>query len=258
LLTGFKKERLIMEDKIAVELKGVSKKYTLHHEKPTLVENIFTARSSEEFWALKRINLEIKRGEKVGIIGPNGSGKTTLLEVISGITTPTRGSVITNGKKVSLIELEAGFHAELTGQENIYLNGLLIGMSKKEINSKIKKIISFADVRQFIDAPFYAYSEGMKLRLGFSIVAHTNPDIVILDENMAVGDTSFKVKSHEIILDWIKKRKTIIVVSHLLDFISETCDKVVWLEEGKIFDQGKTKTIIKKYLHKYYNRRGHE
>src|SRR3989304_6408892 len=168
---------------IAVKLTAVSKKYIVHHEKPTLVENILSRGKNEEFWALKDINLTIQKGEKVGIIGPNGSGKTTLLEIIAGITSSTKGKVATYGKLVSLIELEAGFHPELTGEENIFLNGLLVGMPKEEVRTKFKDIVSFADIGRFIDAPFYTYSEGMKLRLGFSILAHTSPDIVLLDEN---------------------------------------------------------------------------
>ena len=234
--------------KVAIKLKNISKKYTLHHEKPTLVENVFYRKQTEEFWALKHLNCTINQGEKVGIIGSNGSGKTTLLEIIAGITAPTQGKVITNGKVVSLIELESGFHLDLTGEENIYLNGMLVGMSKKEIRMNIEKIVAFADIGKFIDTPFYTYSEGMKLRLGFSIVAHTNPDILLLDENLAVGDKGFRKKSFNKIKEFIEDNKTVIVVSHMLDFILETCDRVIWLEKGMIKMDNHGKVVIENYL----------
>lgn len=231
-------------NKVAVKLSGVSKKYTLHHGKPTLAENVFSRETKEEFWALKKINLTIKRGERVGIIGPNGSGKTTLLEIIVGITTPTTGDVTTKGKIVSLIELEAGFHPELTGEENIFLSGLLVGMSKNEIKVKLKDIISFADVDQFIDAPLYTYSGGMKLRLGFSVVVHTEPDTLVLDETLAVGDQDFQKKSFNKIKEFFVAGKTIIIVSHNLGFLKANCDRVIWLSNGRIKQDGPTKRVI--------------
>jgi len=234
-------------NKVVIKLSRVSKKYTLYHEKPTLVENIFSRKTKEEFEALKDINLKVEKGERVGIIGPNGSGKTTLLEIITGITTPTNGVVTTNGKIVSLIELDAGFHLDLTGEENIFLNGLIIGMTKREINSKLKKIIAFADIGQFIDAPMYTYSEGMKLRLGFSVVVHTNPDILVLDETLAVGDQNFKKKSFRKIKEFFTKGKTIIIVSHYLDFLKSSCDRAIWLHKGRIKKDGKVKEVIKLY-----------
>jgi len=234
-------------DQTAVKLAKVSKKYILHHEKPTLAENIFFRKTKEEFWALRDINLTIKKGERVGIIGPNGSGKTTLLEIISGITAPTAGGVTTNGKIVSLIELEAGFHPELTGEENIYLNGLLVGMSKAEVKSKLKRVISFADIGQFIDAPMYTYSEGMKLRLGFSVVVHTNPDILVLDETLAVGDQAFQKKSFKKIQQFFKAGKTIIIVSHNMQFLISNCDRVVWLSRGKVRTDGRARKTIAQY-----------
>ena len=221
----------------------------MHHEKPTLTENIFSRRRNEEFWALKDINLTIYKGDRVGIIGENGSGKTTLLEIIAGITTPTQGSVITNGRIVSLIELEAGFHPELTGEENIYLNGHLAGMSNPEIDANFAKIISFADIGEFIDAPFYTYSEGMKLRLGFSIVAHTNPDIVLLDENLAVGDKEFAKKSHKKIQEFIKKGTTLVIVSHWMQLLKEKCNRIFWLDKGRVKKTGDI-NLIDKYAGK--------
>ena len=227
-----------LNEDIAIRLTNVSKKYTIHHEKPTLAENVLSRKKNEEFWALKDINLEIKKGERVGIIGSNGSGKTTLLEIIAGITTPTEGEVYTNGKLVSLIELEAGFHPELTGEENIYLNGLLVGMSKEEIRRKLKKIINFADIGQFIDAPFYTYSSGMALRLAFSIAIHADPDILLLDENISVGDDKFKKATVNKARGLFRIGKTIITVSHDLKFVRDNCDIIFWLNKGRIVKKG--------------------
>lgn len=234
-----------------IKLTNVSKKYILYQEKPTLVESILDRKKKEEFWALKKIHLTINKGERVGIIGPNGSGKTTLLKIISGITFPTTGNVKVNGKIVSIIELEAGFHSELTGEENIYLNGLLIGIEKKELGSKFDEIVSFADIGKFIQSPFYTYSLGMKLRVGFSIATHTDSDTLLLDENMAVGDQEFKVKSLKKINELLRKGKTIIFVSHNLALMSRVCKRIIWLEGGRVVKDGSSKEVIKSYI-KYF------
>jgi len=230
---------------IAIRLNNISKKYILHHEKPTLVESFF--KKKEELWALKNINFILKKGEKLGIIGPNGAGKSTLLKIITGITTPTSGETETNGRIASLIELTAGFHPDLTGEENIYINGLLLGMSRKEIKSNFKTIINFSGLRHFIDAPFYTYSDGMMLRLGFSIAIHSNPDILIVDEVLTAGDKSFQEKCQKKIKNLFKK-KTIIFVSHNLQMIKMFCPQSIWLNKGKIFSIGKTNQVIEKYL----------
>lgn len=216
---------------IAIRLTGVSKKYEIHHEKPTLVEK-FVKGKNETFWALRNIDLTIKRGEKVGIIGSNGSGKTTLLKIIAGITAPSGGTVQTNGKIVSLIDLEAGFHEDLSGEQNIFLNGMLLGMSNQEIQSKLKKIIAFADIRQFIDVPLYTYSQGMKLRLGFAIAIHANPDILILDEGLGAGDLVFQAKVQTAIASLFKQNKTILVVTQRMDLLKQTCKRIILLTHG--------------------------
>lgn len=235
LLIGFKMDK----GKIAVELRNVSKKYTLYFEKPTLAENILNWKKKEEFFALKQINLNIKKGESVGFIGPNGSGKTTLLEIIAGITYPTTGIVKTYGKVVSLIDLEAGFHPELTGEENILLNGLLTGMSKEEIKKKMSKIKKFAGIGKFINAPFYTYSSGMRLRLGYSIVVYSDPEILVMDENLAVGDEDFRKRSKEKLHEFIKNGVTIMMASHNLDYLGEICQRLVKLRHGKIIGEEK-------------------
>jgi len=232
---------------IAISLRDISKKYILYHQKPTLVENIFKFGSKEEIWALKDINLEIKKGEKIGIIGDNGSGKTTLLKIITGITTPTSGEVKVNGRVAALIDLEAGFHPELTGEENIYLNGMLLGMSKKEIKEKYTQIIKYSGLGKFIDAPFYTYSSGMRLRLGFSLAIHSNPDILLIDEVLSVGDQEFQEKSYQTIQNFFKQGKTIIFVSHNLPLVSRLCHRVAWWERGKIKMLNESKKVINAY-----------
>jgi ABC-type polysaccharide/polyol phosphate transport system ATPase subunit len=228
--------------KIVIDIKNVTKCYTIHHEKPTLVEK-FIRGKDEKFTALDDVSLTIYQGEKVGILGANGSGKTTLLKIITGITTPTTGEVYTNGKIVSLIDLEAGFHGDLTGEQNIYLNAMLLGITKNEISKTIQSIINFADIRQFIDAPLFTYSSGMKLRLGFAIAIHANPDILILDEGLQVGDISFQKKSYNAIQQIFHKGKTIICVSHWSDSLKQICKKIVWLDQGSIKNTGGVEII---------------
>lgn len=239
-----------MMKNIAIKLHQVSKKYSLHHEKPTLVESIFSSKHTEEFWALKKINLTIQKGERLGVIGPNGSGKTTLLEIIAGITTPTTGTIEVHGKIVSLIDLSAGFQPDLTGEENILLNGLLIGMSKDEVKEKLQNIIDFAELGHFIDAPFYTYSSGMALRLGFSIIVHAKPDILLLDENLGVGDEAFRKKSRRKIQSFLQQGNTIIIVSHWTDFLRENCQRLIWIDKGKTIMDDSPKKVLNRYIKK--------
>lgn len=234
-------------ENIAVKLTKVSKKFILQHEKPTLIENIFSRKFEEEVWALKGINLTIGKGERLGIVGPNGSGKTTLLEIIAAITSPTSGAVKTSGRVVSLIGLGAGFQADLTGEENVILNGLLIGMSKSEVRRKMKKIVEFADIGKFISAPFYTYSYGMTLRLGFSVAVHADPEILLIDEIMAVGDEEFREKSSKRIREFFLQGKTLIMVSHYLGFLSKICDRAIWMDNGEIKKDGEIRRVIKSY-----------
>ena len=221
----------------AINLTHVTKQYVIHHEKPTLIEKIVKSKN-ETFCALRDINITIKKGERVGVIGPNGSGKTTLLKVIAGITAPTQGIVHTYRKVISLIDLEAGFHPDLTGYQNIFLNGMLLGMKKKEIEKKLLSVVKFADIHQFIDAPMFTYSSGMALRLGFAVAVHANPDILLLDEGLSVGDRDFQKKSQEKIRDFFQKEKTVVVVTHNLDFIAKTCQRVLQFQNGSLIHDG--------------------
>ncbi len=241
--SSMKKGSATIKKELTIELENVTKVYTIHHQKPTLAEQIIRRRRDEQFTALKNISLQIYAGDKVGIIGSNGSGKTTLLKIITGITAPTSGRLYTKGKIVSLIDLEAGFHPDLSGEENIYLNGLIIGMNRDEIQKNIKKIIAFADIGSFIDAPLYTYSAGMKLRLGFAIAVYADPDILILDENISVGDENFREKSSAKIEEFFKKKKTIIIVSHWIEYLKEHCNKIIFIKQGKIISVGKVEVI---------------
>lgn len=236
--------------KLVVEVKNVTKTYVLRHEKPTLIENIFRKTKNETHFALKNISFSISKGDRLGIIGSNGSGKTTILKLLAGITKQQKGSIKIKGKIVSLIDLSAGFHPDLTGEENIFLNGIIIGMTKKEIEKKKQSILEFANIGKFIDAPLYTYSSGMQLRLGFSIAVHSDPDILLIDEGFAVGDENFREKANQKIFEFKKNGKTLVMVSHWLQEIDRNCDKVLWIEKGSIVKFG-GKEILTQY--KEYN-----
>ncbi len=238
-MTGYK---INNRSKVAIKITNVSKKYVIHHEKPTLIEKIIKSKR-DEFYALQNINLNIIKGEKLGIIGANGSGKTTLLKIISGISTSTTGIVKVNGKIISLIDLGAGFHTDMTGMDNIFLNGMIIGMSRNEIKNKLKEIINYADIGNFIDAPLYVYSSGMQLRLGFSIALNSNPDIIVLDEGLYVGDEKFQKKASKSISDLFSKGKTIILASHSLDFVAKNCNRIINIKNGNIIHDGGKEVI---------------
>jgi ABC-2 type transport system ATP-binding protein/lipopolysaccharide transport system ATP-binding protein len=200
------------------------------------------------FPALQNINLSIEEGKTVGIIGANGSGKSTLLKLIAGITKPTSGKIEVKGRVSALIELGAGFHPEISGRENVYINGIMLGLSKKEISEKFDEIVKFAELEDFIDEPVKTYSSGMYMRLGFAVAINVNPDILLIDEVLAVGDASFIPKCLEKIAEFKKKRKTIVFVSHALDTVTSICDEVVWLKKGEIQIVGDPKKVVDAYL----------
>ena len=190
------------------------------------VSKFYSLSDKSDFFALKNIDLDIKKGEKVAILGANGAGKTTLLKLLSGITVPSEGNISINGRVVSLISLTAGFHLEFTGRENLYLNASLLGLTQKEIRNLEEDIIEFSGIVDFIDQALYRYSSGMMLRLGFAIAIHTNPEILILDEEIIVGDQDFQVKAYEKIEEMFEKGVTVIVSSHWLDFFKKTLSQV--------------------------------
>lgn len=205
--------------------------------------------TKEEFWALKNVNLEIQKGEVIGIIGANGAGKSTLLKILTGITPPTEGEIIMRGKVASLLEVGTGFHPELTGRENIFLNGAILGMTKKEIARKFDEIVAFAGIEKFLDTPVKYYSSGMYVRLAFSVAAHMEPDILLVDEVLAVGDAEFQKKCLGKMEEVTKKGgRTILFVSHNMGAIEQLCRKTILFDKGKIKAIGNTREVIEKYL----------
>lgn len=234
-----------------IEVHDVWKKFRLHHERrQTLKEKIlFRGRGKwEDFWALKGINLTIKKGSTVGLIGQNGSGKSTLLKLLTKIIYPNQGTIKINGKVSSLLELGAGFHPDFTGRENIYMNASIFGLSRKDIDLKINEIIQFSELLDFIDSPVRGYSSGMYMRLAFATAINLDPDILLIDEVLAVGDTSFQKKCFEKINDFKNKGVTIVFVSHDHTIVEKICDTVVWLDGGRIKEIGSPQNVIDSYL----------
>ncbi len=238
----------------AIQLDHVSKRFMLRTDGPRSFQDAFiglvrSQRSrKQEFWALRDVSFEVQPGETLGLIGPNGSGKSTILKLISRILTPTEGHITVNGRVSSLLELGAGFHPDLTGRENIYLNGSVLGLSRREINERLDDIIAFAELERFIDMPVKHYSSGMYMRLGFAVAAHVEPDILLVDEVLAVGDQSFQLKCYDRIADLRSRGVTIIFVSHSLDDVRRLCTRAIWLEDGEIRSKGHVDQVIEQYL----------
>lgn len=241
---------------IAVKLENIGKCYRIHSIHKSLLYKIM-GREEKNFWALKNVNIEIYKGEKIGIVGVNGAGKTTLLRVIAGITKSSTGKVLINGKIVALIDLEAGFQYELTGRENIVVNGLIIGMSKKEIKEKMNFIIHYADIGQFIDSPFYTYSNGMKFRLAFAIAIASECDILLIDEVFLVGDANFQQKIIETVQEIQKKEKNIttIICSHSPTLIWGFAEKFFKCNSGTVtyIPKSKMRTNMQRYDKNFRN-----
>jgi len=234
----------------AVIVDDLSKKFRLYHERNlSLKSAVMRGRTSrhDEFWALRNVSFEVEAGKTHGIIGSNGSGKSTLLKCLAKIYWPTSGSITYNGKMASLLEVGSGFHHELSGRENIFLNGSILGMSRKEIESKLDSIIDFSGVERFIDQPVKNYSSGMYVRLGFSVAIHVQPDILVVDEVLSVGDEAFQRKSFDKFLDLKREGKTIIMVSHLLDTVTQVCDQVSWIEKGVLRESGDALKVVDAY-----------
>jgi lipopolysaccharide transport system ATP-binding protein len=205
-------------------------------------------RQGETIWALKNINLEIKQGETLGIIGRNGAGKSTLLKILSRVTAPTTGEVKIKGRIASLLEVGTGFHPELTGRENIFLNGAIMGMNRDEVKQKFDEIVNFSGVETFLDTPIKRYSSGMYVRLAFAVAAHLDPDILVVDEVLSVGDIEFQKKSLGKMSDATKEGRTVLFVSHNLGAINRLCRKSILLEKGKLVCFDKTENVIKTYV----------
>lgn len=237
---------------VVVSLRDVSKQFKILYKRDTTVfermMHIFEKNHNKLFYVLKDVNLEIKQGEFIGLIGANGSGKSTLLRVIAGIIEPTSGAVVTKGKIVPLIELGVGFQNELTAKENIYLYGAVMGISKKEIKQKYNKIVDLADTRKFMDTKLKNFSSGMVVRLAFATAIQTDPEILLLDEVLAVGDTAFQKKCFAVFEELKAKGVTVIFASHNLHYISRFCDKTICLNRGKVVMSGDTDKVIKFYF----------
>jgi ABC-type polysaccharide/polyol phosphate transport system ATPase subunit len=239
----------------AIRVESLWKNFRLYHERNRYIKAaMLRGRRAryEEFWALQDVNLTVEKGATVGVIGSNGSGKTTLLKCLTGIYTPERGSISVEGNLAALLELGAGFHPELSGTENIYLNGSIMGMSKKEIDNKFDSIVEFAGLEQFIDTPVKNFSSGMTVRLGFSIATHVEPEVLLIDEILSVGDQAFQRKSTEKIEQFRRDGRTILVVSHSLGLVQQLCDTVVWLEKGHVKMIGPAAEVIAEYTGNTY------
>ena len=239
----------------AVEFSHVSKFFRLERDKPRAFQDLFISlaqrrknRKAKEFWALRDVSFGVQKGETLGIIGSNGSGKSTTLKLISRIISPTAGTVRVNGRVTALLELGAGFHPELSGRDNIFMNGTLMGLSRKEIEYKIDSIIEFAELEDFIDVPVKNYSSGMYARLGFSVSVHLDPDILLIDEVLSVGDQSFQQKCNERMLNLRKKGVTILLVSHDIDAIWRLCSRAVWLDHGAMKLEGAASKVTDSYF----------
>jgi homopolymeric O-antigen transport system ATP-binding protein len=228
-----------------VALEQVSKRYTVG-ERPGLLSAPWRTRQS--VWALRDIDLNVAEGESVGLIGHNGAGKTTLLRLLAGITRPTLGQVKTHGRLASLINLGAGFHPELTGRENIYLNGVILGLSRREVRTRFEQIVEFADLGAYIDTPLKRYSSGMYARLGFAVAAHVDPDVLLVDEVLSVGDVAFQDRSIRKMLSFRDSGRAILFVSHNLSAVEMMCQRTVWLEHGRVRAAGPTADVVRAYL----------
>lgn len=206
------------------------------------------AEEKKSIWALREINFELSAGEVLGIVGRNGAGKSTLLKILSRITRPTTGSICVRGKVASLLEVGTGFHEELTGRENVYLSGCILGMKKKRIDAKLDEIVAFSEIEQFIDTPIKRYSSGMKMRLGFAVAANLESDILIVDEVLAVGDGEFQRKCLQAMSDLQSSGRTVLFVSHNLAAVQSLCSRAIWIERGMLKQEGKPADVIKSYL----------
>lgn len=252
-------------------VENLGKRYTLHHQQReqytalrdvitngvrSLTKKVFSPftlhlsplSASEDFWALKDVSFEVKQGDRIGIIGRNGAGKSTLLKILSRITEPTTGSIRIKGRVASLLEVGTGFHPELTGRENIYLNGAILGMGRQEIRKKFDEIVDFAEIEKFLDTPVKRYSSGMYVRLAFAVAAHLEPEILIVDEVLAVGDAQFQKKCLGKMQDVGKEGRTVLFVSHNMGAVSKLCNNGVLLKEGKVILNTEVDKVVGEYL----------
>lgn len=234
-----------------IKVDNLTKMYKLYNKPSDRLKEALNVRRKSyhsEFYALKNVNFAIKRGETVGIVGKNGSGKSTLLKMLTGVATPTEGNIEVNGKISALLELGSGFNGEYSGAENIYHNGAIMGISREEMATRYDDIVKFADIGEYINQPVKTYSSGMFVRLAFAVAINVNPDILIIDEALAVGDTRFQLKCMDKFLEFKKKGIAIIFVSHDINAIKRFCDRTLWINNGELVDDGNTDIVTDKYL----------
>src|SRR6186713_2128678 len=241
----------------AIDVINISKVYRRYARKKqfaTLKSAILSGsllgdlKPDETFQALKGVSFAVPKGCTYGVIGRNGSGKSTLLKCVAGITRPTQGTVTVDGRISALIELGAGFHPEISGRENIFINGIMLGLTKKEIQRRFDEIVEFAEMQDFIDAPVKTYSSGMYMRLGFAVAVHVDPEVLLIDEVLAVGDQGFTLKCLDKFAEFRRRNKTILLVTHSLDLVEKFCDQALWLEKGKTNAEGDPKRVVAAYL----------
>jgi ABC-2 type transport system ATP-binding protein len=245
----------------AISVENVRKRFRLYHERnQSLKASVMRGRRAryDEFWALKDVTFDVPAGATFGLIGENGSGKSTMLKCMAKILRPDGGTIVSRGKLSALLELGAGFHPELSGRENVYLNGAILGLSKRQLQDRFEEIVEFAGISQFIDSPVKNYSSGMYVRLGFSVAINVDPEILLIDEVLAVGDADFQRKCSEKIADFRKQGKTIVIVSHSLPSVRTLCDEVALLEHGELRDLGPAPAVIDHYLADAFSDRSDE
>ena len=239
---------------VARDLTKVYRRFLHQNQFKTLKSALLTGsllsdlRPDETFTALDGVSFDVPAGATFGVIGANGSGKSTLLKLLAGITKPTRGTLAVAGRISALIELGAGFHPEISGRENVYINGIMLGLNRREIEDRFDEIVEFAEMRRFIDAPVKTYSSGMYMRLGFSVAIHVEPEVLLIDEVLAVGDEAFTRKCLDKIGEFRRRGRTILIVTHSLGLVEKMCDDVLWLRQGRVADRGDPKRVVDAYL----------
>lgn len=234
----------------AVSVRDLGKKFRLYHERNQSLKSAILRRKvskHEDFWALRHVSFDVEQGSTFALVGSNGSGKSTLLKCLAKIFWPDEGEIISRGRVASLLEVGSGFHPELSGRENIYLNGSILGMSRKEVSKKFDDIVDFSEIGQFIDQPVKSYSSGMYVRLGFSVAIHVQPDILVVDEILAVGDAAFQEKSRAKFDELHEQGKTVILVSHSLETVLQMSDQAAWIEKGELREVGAVEPVVGAY-----------
>ena len=240
----------------AIEVAGISKRFRLYRERPSSVKQrlLVTRSKAEDFWALRDVSFQVERGSSIGLIGHNGSGKTTLLKCIAGILRPSEGTIRSRGRLAALLELGAGFHPELTGRENVYLNGSFLGLSRRETDRVYDDIVAFAELEDFMDNQVKFYSSGMLVRLGFAVAVHVDPEILLIDEVLAVGDEAFQQRCVDRIRKFQRDGRTIVLVTHALDTVVDVCDRAVMLDHGVVHMQGAPADVVRELRHRLLSR----